>query len=77
MGHFTRCDLDQDIDIVRNTWSGPLDPRKRLGDNFNSRALIGACHPFDRRDEFPHVAKPSPELKIKTLEKFGWILDKI
>ncbi len=36
----SRCDLDQDIDIVRNTWSGPLDPRKRLGDNVNPRALI-------------------------------------
>ena len=67
----SRCYPDQDIDIVRNTWTGSLDPRKKAGNTFNSRALIDACRPFDWRDEFPHVAESSPEPNKKTLEKFG------
>ena len=73
----SRCDPVDDIDIIRNAWSGPLDPRKQAGDNYNSRALIDACRPFHWKDEFPHVAESTPELKKKTLEKFGWILDQI
>ena len=55
----------------------PLDPRKQVGINYNSRALIDATRPFEWRNEFPHVAESTPELKKKTLEKYGWILDKI
>ena len=73
----TRCDPDQDIDIIRNAWSGPLDPRKKAGDNFNSRALIDACRPFDWIDEFPAVAEASPEEKARTLKKFGHLLDRL
>ena len=43
----TRCDPSEDIDIIRRAWSGALDPRKRVGDNFNSRAIvdeIGRAH---------------------------------
>ena len=70
----TRCDPDLDIDIIRNAWSGPLDPRKRAGDNYNSRALVDACRPFDWKDEFPLVAESSPELKAKTRDKWGHLL---
>ena len=73
----SRCDPTEDIDIIRNCWSGPLDPRKKVGVNYNSRALIDATRPFEWRNEFPHVAESTPELKKKTLEKYGWILDEI
>ncbi len=71
----TRCDPDEDIDIIRKAWSGPLDPRKKAGDNFNSRAIIDACRPFDWKDEFPPVAESSEELKRKTFEKWKHLLD--
>lgn len=45
-----------DNGLVRNRRRGPLDPRKKLGDNFNSWALIDACQPFDWRKELPPVA---------------------
>jgi len=70
----SRCDPDEDIDVIRRTWSGALDPRKRAGDNFNSRAIVDACRPFDWRDEFPAVAESSPELKAKTLKKWGHLI---
>ncbi len=71
----SRCDPDEDIDIIRKTWSGALDPRKKVGDNFNSRGIIDACRPFDWIDEFPPVAESSPELKERTLKKWGHLLD--
>ena len=70
----TRCDPSEDIDIIRRAWSGALDPRKRVGDNFNSRAIVDACRPFDWIKEFPPVAESSPELHKKTIEKWGHLL---
>ena len=54
----SRSEPVEDIDFIRKAWSGALDPRKKLGDNFNSRAIIDACRPFDWKDEF--VPKPLP-----------------
>lgn len=73
----SRCDPAQDIDIIRNAWSGPLDPRKKAGDNFNSRALVDACRPYDWIDEFPPVAEASPEERERTRRKFGHLLDRL
>jgi len=73
----TRCDPQHDIDIIRNAWSGPLDPRKRAGDHFNSRALVDACRPFDWKDEFPPVAEASPEERRRTLDKWGHLLKRL
>jgi 4-hydroxy-3-polyprenylbenzoate decarboxylase len=71
----TRSDPVEDIDFIRRAWSGALDPRKKVGDNFNSRAIIDACRPFDWKDDFPPVAESSPELRDKTLQKWGHLLD--
>jgi 4-hydroxy-3-polyprenylbenzoate decarboxylase len=72
----SRCDPIEDIDITRRAWSGALDPRKRAGDNFNSRAIVDACRPFEWKDEFPPVAESSPELAAKTFEKWKHLLGK-
>ncbi len=71
----SRCDPVEDIDFIRRAWSGALDPRKRVGDNHNSRAVVDATRPFEWRDEFPPVAESSPELAAKTREKWGHLLD--
>ena len=72
----TRCDPKEDIDIVRNLWSGPLDPMASKT-NTTSRALIDACRPFDRLKEFPKVATGSPELLGRVANKFRDLLDKL
>lgn len=72
----SRCDPDEDIDIIRKSWSGALDPRKKKGDNFNSRAIVDACRPFDWKDQFPPVAESSPELAAKTKAKWSHLLRK-
>ncbi|MGH6946601.1 MAG: UbiD family decarboxylase [Kiloniellales bacterium] len=71
----TRCDPVEDIDFIRKAWSGALDPRKRKGDNHNSRAIVDATRPWEWKDEFPPVAESSPELAAKTRAKWGHLLD--
>lgn len=54
-----RSDPEKDIDIIRRTWSTPLDPiiRKPTKGHYASRAIIDACRPFEWKDEFPEVIK--------------------
>ena len=72
----TRCDPETSIDVIRNCWSTPLDPRlppeKREARDFTaSRAIIDACRPFAWRDRFPPVSEVSPELKRQVLDKYA------
>ena len=76
----TRSDPATSIDIIRNAWSTPLDPRitpeqRATGDFTNSRAIIDACRPYHWRDQFPAVSIPSPAVRKRTREKFGYLLD--
>lgn len=71
----TRCDPAEDIEIVRNAWSGPLDPRLPAGVNHNSRAIVSAVRPFERIAEFPPVAEASPALLARVADKFAAVLD--
>jgi 4-hydroxy-3-polyprenylbenzoate decarboxylase len=76
----TRSDPATSIDIIRNAWSTPLDPRiepakRAVGDFTNSRAVIDACRPFHWRDQFPEVTMPSPEDKALALRKFGHLFE--
>jgi 4-hydroxy-3-polyprenylbenzoate decarboxylase len=76
----TRSDPATSIDIIRNAWSTPLDPRieperKAIGDNTNSRAVIDACRPFHWRDKFPAVNAPSPDERREALAKFGHLFE--
>jgi 4-hydroxy-3-polyprenylbenzoate decarboxylase len=73
----TRCDPACDIEFVRRTWSGPLDPMLDKASSTNSRAIIDACRPFERRADFPVVARASPELREGVRTKFADILAKI
>jgi len=55
----TRSDPEVDIEVLRKTWGSKADPL--LVDHaapYNSRAIIDACRPFERRADFPPVAVP-------------------
>lgn len=72
----TRCDPERDIDILRGTWSGPLDPIIPPGQKgFNSRAIIDATRPYEWKDQFPRVAQASPQQREAALRKWGQILN--
>jgi len=70
----TRCDPAGDIEFIRRTWSGPLDPIVDTASSTNSRAVIDACRPFERLKDFPPVARSSPELIRRVEEKFAHVL---
>jgi 4-hydroxy-3-polyprenylbenzoate decarboxylase len=76
----TRSDPASSIDIVKNAWSTPLDPRippeeKAKGNFTNSRAIIDACRPYHWRDQVPKVNMPSAELAKEARERFSYLLD--
>jgi 4-hydroxy-3-polyprenylbenzoate decarboxylase len=67
----TRSDPDRDIEIMRYGWGSKLDPMLPEGaPAYNSRAIIDACRPFERRADFPRVAESSPEYLRGVREKW-------
>lgn len=78
----TRSDPSTSIDILRNSWSTPLDPsippwEKARGNFTNSRAVIDACRPFHWKDRYPIVNTPLPETARKAREMFSWMLSQV
>ncbi|MFC1910273.1 UbiD family decarboxylase, partial [Chloroflexota bacterium] len=71
----TRCDPATQIDIVRNCWGGPVDPRltpeqREQKDYSHSTAIIDACRPFHWKDKFPIIDDISEETRKKYTEKW-------
>jgi UbiD family decarboxylase len=73
----TRCDPAEDIEFFRRAWSGPLDPILDRASSTNSRAVIDACRPFERLNDFPRVARASPELRARVQAKFAELLTRL
>lgn len=76
----TRSDPAPSIDIVRNSWSTPLDPsippaKRRVGDITNSRAIIDAGRPYHWQDEFPQGNTMSPQNYEAARRKWRQLLD--
>jgi len=75
----TRSDPATSIDIIKNAWSTPLDPRieperRERKDFTNNRAIIDACRPWHWRDKFPKVNMPTLAEKRLARSKFGYLL---
>jgi len=71
----TRSNPEIDIEIIRRSWSGPLDPIIPKGQKgHSSRAIIDACRPYEWIKEFPPVAESSPEVRRAAEKKWGKIL---
>lgn len=63
----TRCDPQEDVEIVKNTPAPALDPRispkKRAANVLTlSTMIINACKPYEWKDEYPTVNKISEKL---------------
>jgi 4-hydroxy-3-polyprenylbenzoate decarboxylase len=73
----TRCDPTQDIETFDRAWSTPLDPMIPDAEKehpFNSRAIVDATIPYERRDEFPRVAETSPDYQAEIREKWDAVI---
>jgi len=64
-----------EIDIIKQAWSTPLDPRiRKPSDSYtNSRAIIYGVKPFGWYNEFPPTVEVDPELRKEVLSKWGGI----
>jgi len=72
----TRSNPEIDLEIIRRSWSGPLDPIIPKGQKgHSSRAVIDACRPYEWMSDFPPVAESSPEVRRAAEEKWSKILD--
>ena len=72
----TRVDAREDIEILRTSRSGPLDPTSYPDGifAFNSRMVIDACRPWARREDFPKVSRSSKELDERIKAKWAHVL---
>jgi len=78
----TRSDPATSIDIIPRAWSTPLDPRidpkdKASGKPMNSRAVIDATRPWEWRDKFPPVNRPSKEWRAESEKNWGWVTERV
>jgi 4-hydroxy-3-polyprenylbenzoate decarboxylase len=72
----TRSDPDTDIEVLRRCWGSKLDPMLPEGAPlFNSRAIIDACRPFERRSSFPRVAESDPGFLEDIYQRWRGVLD--
>jgi 4-hydroxy-3-polyprenylbenzoate decarboxylase len=73
----TRCDPKEDVEILKGCWSTHLDPMAYgAHHNFNSRMVIDACIPWDRKKDWPATVQNSDELEKVVRDKFGSQLPK-
>lgn len=67
----TRSDPATSVDILRRTWSGPLDPIIQPGQKgHNSRMIIEAVRPYEWRDQFPTISAISDQTREKFSRKW-------
>lgn len=66
----TRCDPQQDLEIMRKCWSSKIDPMIFDQNYYNSRVVVDACIPYEHRNDFSKVAATSPELRAKMISKY-------
>ena len=72
----TRCNPTEQLHIVDNMLSFPLDPmthapeKKAVGDTTRGRWVIDATRPFHWKDKFPKTTEIRTELKTQLLEKW-------
>jgi 4-hydroxy-3-polyprenylbenzoate decarboxylase len=72
----TRCDPRDDVQILNGCWSTTLDPMSYPADrrNMNSRMVIDACTPWNRREDWPATVRNSAGLEKDVREKFARVL---
>jgi UbiD family decarboxylase len=71
----TRSDPGTDIEVLRRGWGSKLDP-VLVPDSppFNTRAVIDACIPWERRTSFPRVAESDPGYLDQVRRTWGHLL---
>ena len=68
----TRVDPVKDIEVIKNCWSGPLDPIIPPAEKgYASRAIIDATKPYSWYAQFPPSIMIPPDTKAEVLKKWA------
>jgi 4-hydroxy-3-polyprenylbenzoate decarboxylase len=71
----TRCDPASDVEFIERAWTAGDDTLVEEGETpMNSRAVVDATVPYERRDEFPAVAEASPDFQAEIRQKWGEVI---
>jgi len=71
----TRCHPHRDIDILKRTWSGPLDPMIPAGEpSLASVAVIDATKPWEWKEDFPPAITFDESFMRETRRKWSKLL---
>ncbi len=71
----TRSDPARSAQLIRRSFSSPLDTGVLPGEIHNSRLVIDACKPYERIHDFPASLKIDPERSKSAREKWGFLLN--
>ena len=75
----TRTDPESSINIIKDCWSSPGDmwiPVEDIkdGKTTNTKAIIIACKPFHRKDQYPMVNRISKDVRLKIQARWDHVL---
>ena len=77
----TRVEAREDVEFVRRSWSTALDPMAYAGVDgkpvYNTKMVIDACIPWDRRNTFPAVSRASKELRRQLWQRWQGLFEEI
>lgn len=73
----TRSDPERDIEISKRNWSSRLDPLISHDEKvfFNSKAIIDACIPYERLQDFPKALGYDENYRKEVFNKWRKVLD--
>ena len=77
----TRCNPDEQIDIIHGTRGSVIDPalhpeKKKKGEVALSTAIVLACKPYPWIKDFPRTIMSTPEQLAATREKWGGFFER-
>ncbi len=72
----TRCDPARAFQMVRRSFSSPLDTGVLPGEVHNSRMIIDACKPYERLHSFPPSLRIDPQRLADARKKWGFLLNR-
>lgn len=71
----TRSDPARSAQLIRRSFSSPIDTGVLPGETHNSRLLIDACKPYERIHSFPASVKVDAERMESAKKKWGFLLN--
>ncbi|MBI4528249.1 MAG: UbiD family decarboxylase [Deltaproteobacteria bacterium] len=70
----TRSDPERSAQVIRRSFSSPLDTGVLPNAVHSSRLVLDACKPYERIHSFPQAVKTDPERMARARKKWGFLV---